>query len=79
MTGQRPGGKPTPPHAAWVTTGLQWHCTLITGEDCDGSNGGFEDDARGVWAGARAHRDANPGPEHRIVVDRWQRAEVGSP
>jgi hypothetical protein len=31
------------------------------------------DQTRKVWKAARAHRDANPGPDHTITVDRMQR------
>lgn len=82
MTGQRPGGHITPT-AKYTTTGYQWQCLNFVPDgrglptECDGSDGGFEEDFLRIWKEARAHKDQHP--DHKVVVDRWQRATVDAP
>lgn len=76
MTGHRPGGHITPT-VRFTTTGYQWHCTTPEGKECDGSEGGFEEDHRRIWREARAHKDGHP--THKVIVDRWQTTDVEAP
>lgn len=76
MSGHRPGGRITPMHEPWRTTGIQWACILPDGEECAGGDMENPDRTKQVWAAARKHRDENPGKEHHIFVDRMQRVDL---